>query len=87
MTKIEKEPKPIKVTKNEAESFQKLLDKRVAINRLLENYGLEERLLWEGLKEKYSIDTLKHSWVYSNEKKQLEVSFQNPSWARERLMK
>ena len=48
-----KEPKPIKLTKNEIESFEKLEDRFTAIQRSLENYGLEERLLWNGLKKKY----------------------------------
>ena len=83
----EEEPKPIKVTKNEAESFQKSLDKKTTLNRLLEQYGLEERLLWDGLKEKYNIDVLKHSWTYNLVEKTIEVSHQNPSWAKDRLIK
>ena len=86
MTKIEKEPNPIKVTKNEAEAFQELMDKKAAIYRLLEGYGLKERLIWEGIKEKYNLDTLKHTWVYNQKEKNLQVSHQNPSWAKERLM-
>ena len=87
MMKKNEEPKPIKVTKNEAEAFQKLVDRKIAITQLLEQYGLEERLLWEGLKEKYNIGTLSHTWVYDKEKKTLEISYKNPSWAKERLMK
>ena len=82
-----KEPKPIKLTKNEAEAFQKLADRRVSINRVLEQIGLDERLLWGGLKEKYNLDILSHSWVYNTEEKNLQVSHQNPSWAKERLTK
>ena len=82
-----KEPKPIKLTKNEVEAFQKLVDRRVSINHILEQIGLDERVLWEGLKEKYNIDTFSHTWAYSQIEKNLQVSHQNPSWAKERLMK
>jgi len=85
--KTEKEPKPIKVSKTEAEAFQKLADRKIALFTLLENYGLEERLLWEGVREKYDFDPLKYKWEYHKEKKQIQISHQFPAWAKERLMK
>ena len=82
-----KEPKPIKVTKNEAEAFQQLADEKTALERMLASYGLMERLLWDGLKKKYRINTLKFRWSYNMEKKTIEISHLYPDWAKDRLMK
>ena len=81
-----KEPKNIKITKNECGAFQKLMDRKIALKEMMADYGLEERLLWEGLKTKYNIDILSHAWTYSHKEKNLQVSHQNPDWAKERLM-
>ena len=82
-----KEPKPIKLTKKEIESFEKLEDRFSAIQLSLQNYGLELRLLWDGLKKKYNLDTLNWKWGYNRKTKRLQVYHQNPDWAKDRLMK
>ena len=82
-----KEPKPVKLTKEEIESFEKLDDRFSALQLSLQNYGLELRLLWDGLKKKYDLDTLNWKWEYNRKTKKLQVSHQNPDWAKDRLMK
>ena len=80
-----KEPKPIKITKQEQEAFQQLADKKAAMSEVLTSYGLEERLLWDGLKKKYKLDTLKFKWSHDTEKGVLEVFYPFPDWAKDRL--
>lgn len=86
MFNLKKEPKPIKLTSGEIERFQQLLDKKVALDSLLQTYGLEERLLWEGLKEKYNFNTKEWKWAYNRKKEKLVISNKQPSWAKERLL-
>ena len=78
------EPTSIKITEKEVELFENMQDKQTTLEHLAQQFGMERRMLWEGLRTRYNFST-DWQWAYDRKLKVINPTTRLPDYMKKRV--